>query len=526
MGIYINPENSSFKKALSSQIYIDKTGMLEYTNSVLDTEQCYMCISRPRRFGKSVDAGMLTAYYSCGCVSDKLFENLEISQKSDYKRHLNQYNVLHIDIAYFRTQVEQAKDTINLIQQSVIEELKEVFPHCLSDEDKKLPHALFKINKITKASFIVIIDEWDALFREDKKDFKTQQDYISFLRGLFKGEPAKATIKLAYLTGILPIKKYGTQSAMNNFREFTMLNPKILSKYVGFTENEVFELCQEYRMDFSEAKRWYDGYSFRNVEHIYNPNSIVNAMLDGEFDNYWSHTETYESLKNFISMNYDGLKEAIVQMISGCRYKVNSEKFQNDMTSFQGKDDILTLLIHLGYLAYDYSRQEAYIPNEEVKSEFKNAIEGSGWKNVIETLDFSNELLEATWRGDEIAVAKGIEKVHMDYISILQYNDENSLSCVIALAYYNAVNDYTMLRELPTGSGYADIVFLPRKYSDKPAMIVELKWNQSAMSAIDQIKNKKYNNALEEYHGNLLLVGISYDKKSKKHSCRIEKWEK
>jgi hypothetical protein len=343
---------------------------------------------------------------------------------------------------------------------------------------------------------------------------------------LFKDAKSKQFLKLAYLTGILPIKKYNTQSALNNFDEFTMTNPLVFSEYVGFTENEVQGLCEKYQMDFEEMKHWYDGYSFKRTGHIYNPSSVVKAMNFGECNNYWTRTETYESLRSYITMNYDGLKDAIIQMIAGGRCKVNSDKFQNDMVSFRSKDDILTLLIHLGYLAYDDTKKEAYIPNEEVRGEFKNAIEDSGWDNVIQAIESSSKLLQATWQKDETAVAQGIEKVHMEQVSVLSYHDENSLSCVISLAYYYAVNEYTLIRELPTGKGYADVVFLPRKHSDKPAMIVELKYNQSATGAIQQIKDKQYMKVLEEYEGNLLLVGINYDKKSKEYQCKIEQVEK
>jgi hypothetical protein len=275
-------------------------------------------------------------------------------------------------------------------------------------------------------------------------------------------------------------------------------------------------------MDFEEAKRWYDGYQMGENLHIYNPKSVVDSIWRRKIEHYWTRTETYESLRNYISMNYDGLKDAIIQMLAGGRCRVRADQFQNDMVSFQSKDDILTLLIHLGYLAYDEKKGEVYIPNEEIRSEFKNAVEGNKWEYVIQAINDSDELLRATWEKKESVVAKGIEKVHQENISILQYNDENSLSCVISLAYYNAMNEYTLIRELPSGEGYADIVFLPRKYSEKPAMVIELKWNRSAESAIEQIKKKKYTGVLEEYRGNVLLVGINYDKKKKEHQCRIE----
>lgn len=368
MGSFVNRGNGSFTSARKSQIYIDKTEILNYTNSVMDTEQCHICVSRPRRFGKTLTAGMLTAYYSRGCDSEALFKDLAIADSPSFKDHLNQYDVIHLDIAYLLVQIKNPSKTISCLQEYVIEELKTIYPGILSDKDRMLPFALSKIHQAEGSKFMIIIDEWDAIFREDRYDINAQREYIELLRGLFKGEQSKDFVKLAYITGILPIKKYNSESALNNFDEFTMASPKRLAEYVGFTEAEVAGLCKEYDMDFSEAARWYDGYSFPRMKHVYNPNSIVKAMLSGEYDNYWTTTVTYESLKDYISMNFDGLKDCVVQMLAGGRCRVNTDTFENDMTSFKSRDDVLTVLIHLGYLAYDRDRKEAYVPNEEVRT--------------------------------------------------------------------------------------------------------------------------------------------------------------
>jgi hypothetical protein len=338
---------------------------------------------------------------------------------------------------------------------------------------------------------------------------------------MFKSAPSAAFVELAYLTGILPIKRYNSESALNNFREFTMTRPGKLAEYIGFTEDEVKTLCREYDMDFAETKQWYDGYSFPNIDHVYNPNAVVNAMLNGEFGSYWTDTASYTSLTDLIAMNFDGLKDSILQMLTGERVSVNVKSFQNDMTTFRKRDDVLTLLIHLGYLAYDRSGK-AYIPNEEVKDSFYNAIQDTDWTPVLEACKASDALLKATINGDCDAVAAGIDAVHMANTSILNYNDENALACVITLAYYNAINEYTLHREMPAGKGYADIIFRPRKYSDCPAMVVELKMNQSAESALAQIKERRYVEALSDYDGKVLLVGVNYDRETKEHTCEIE----
>lgn len=526
MGIYVNRGNDSFARARKSRIYVDKTGLIEYTNGVVDTEQCHICNSRPRRFGKSMTAGMLAAYYMKGCDSRELFEGLEIAGKPSFEEHLNQYDVIHLDMAYLLVQNKSAVDTVAFMQKCVIDELRVIYPGILTDEDQALPFALSKINDAAGARFVIIIDEWDAIFRECETDKQGQQEYVRLLRGLFKGEQSKDFVVLAYITGILPIKRYNSESALNNFREFTMLNPKGLSEYIGFTEEEVRSLCETYHMDFQETARWYDGYSFRKLKHVYNPNSVVNAMLDGEYDSYWSNTVSYGSLKEYICLNFEGLRDLVIQMFAGARCTVDINTFQNDMTSFKSRDDVLTALIHLGYLAYDADTREAYVPNEEVRAAFERAVRDTGWDPVVQAIRDSDSLLRATWNRDADAVAEGIDKVHMGNTSILQYNNENALSCVITLAYYNAANEYTLIREMPSGKGYADIVFLPRRYSTKPALVVELKYDQSAESAVAQIKDRRYPEALREYQGNILLVGISYNKEDKKHECTIEEWDK
>lgn len=348
-----------------------------------------------------------------------------------------------------------------------------------------------------------------------------QKEYLQLLRGMFKSSLTDKMIEAAYMTGILPIKKYGTQSALTDFREYSMIQPKKLAEYVGFTEREVQSLCRQYHMDFEDLKNWYDGYSFSREKSVYSPNSVIQAIQNEELGDYWTETETYESLKYYIGLNEDGLKDAVITMLGGESCRINTRTFQNDMSSIHGKDE----LIHLGYLAYDSYKKEVYIPNQEVADEFKNAVENSGWEGISSTLQKSEALLEATLRRDEELVARGIDEVHMANTSVLAYNNENALSCVITIAYYTAQKDYDLIREFPAGKGFADIVFLPKKHTDKPALLVELKWDKTSMGAIEQIIDKKYSGVLKEYQGNLLLVGINYNKKDKKHECTIKSLE-
>lgn len=524
MGRFLNPDNSAFQTAINSEIYVDKTELLEYTNKVINTKQAFICNSRPRRFGKSITADMLTAYYSKGCDSEKMFSNYNIAKSQNFKMYLNKFDVIHIDVQWC---IEPAKDINNIvpfIEKNVIYELKQVYSDINLDENNSLAYAMSTINSVTGNKFIVIIDEWDVLIRDEANNIEIQRQYINFLRGLFKGTEPTKYISLAYITGILPIKKIKTQSALNNFDEFTMLTPRIFAKYIGFTEEEVKKLCDKYNRDYTEVKRWYNGYTLSDYQ-VYNPKAVINVMLWGEFQSYWSQTGTYESIRPFINMNFDGLKTAILEMLSGDNVKVKTTTFQNDMTTFKSKNDVLTLLIHLGYLAYNQKNQTAYIPNEEIRMEFIDAVEENKWNELLEFEKQSNELLNATLDMESDKVAEYIDKIHMQYASSIQYNNENSLSSVLAISYLSAMQFYFKpIRELPTGRGFADFVFLPKTeyINEYPALIVELKWNKDANTAIKQIEDKKYPESLLQYTGDILLVGINYDKKSKLHECKIQ----
>lgn len=522
MGRYLNLGNDGFR-SIRKGLYVDKSMLIDYVNHTLGTKDKLNCISRPRRFGKSYATQMLCAYYDQSCDSKDLFESLKIADTKEYLVHLNRYPVIYLDITWFISTAERIEDVVVYLQKEVIQELIETYPD-VTQERRSLPIALSDISSKIGEKFIIIIDEWDALFREAQDNFEIQKEYLQLLRGMFKSSITDKMIESAYMTGILPIKKYGTQSALTDFREYTMIHPQSLAEYVGFTEDEVKKLCEEYGLSYSEAKKWYDGYSLGSDYSIYSPNSIIQAVKNRDFGDYWTETETYESLKLYIEMNMDGLKEAIISMLSGMRCRINTRTFQNDMLNIKSKDDVLTLLVHLGYLAYDGKRKEVYIPNQEVADEFKNAVESCEWEGVSAALSASEKLLEATIRGDEDTVARELDKIHMENTSILSYNNELSLSCIIAIAYYTAKKEYTLVRELPSGKGFADIAFIPRRKSEKPALIVELKWNRSAEGAIHQICEKQYVGILEEYMDNLLMVGINYSKNTKKHECIIEKY--
>ncbi len=524
MGIYLNPGNRGFWESVHSRIYVDKTNLIACTNALMNTQEKYLCVSRPRRFGKTMALEMLAAYYSRGCDSVELFKGCKIEKHDTFQEHLNKYDVIFLNMQQFLIEAEPGKTT-EYLEKEVVDELKKEYRELLKKSDIGLAAALRRIYVETDRQFIFLIDEWDSFMRERQESEEQQKQYLDFLRNLLKDQPYVA---LAYMTGILSVKKYGVHSALNMFKEYSMTNQRQLEEYTGFTDDEVKELCDRYDMNFLENSSWYDWYLFKRFKHIYNPKSVVEAMTDQDFSNYWTSTETYDALKIYMDMDFDGLRSDVVQMLGGGHVRVNTRSFQNDMRNFRTKDDVLTLLIHLGYLGYDSLKREAFIPNKEITEEFENAMSVGGWSEVMKVLNASEKLLENTLNGDEEGVARGLDIAHMEISSILTYNDENSLGAAIGLAYYSARKDYRLIRELPTGRGFADVVFLPLPFVNKPALVVELKYDKSAYAAIQQIKDRQYTRALEGYVGEILLVGINYDreKKDKHHSCVIERLEK
>ena len=404
MGTYFNPSNGSFTCDKNSRIYIDKTGLLEYLNRVINTNEKYIAVSHARRFGKSHAAGMIDAYYSRGCDSYELFQDTEIATKDSFQKYLNQYNVIHLDISSFW---DTYKDNIvEKIQEYIVEELKEVYGEQI-DDTKMISSILMSVYKITNIPFVIIIDEWDCVIRNSGNEALVHK-YLQFLHSLFKSEESKSFLALAYITGILPIKKIKDESALNNFDEYTMLKSKPITKYFGFTEEEVKELCTKYDMDFETTKVWYNGYLIDGI-HMYNPNSVSFAMKKQDFDSYWKNTSSFESINTFITMNYEGLKDDVLTMLSGGKVRLNVNTFQNDLSKVASKDDALTALVHLGYLGYDAERKSAYIPNFEVASAFELALQKGSWNEVAKSIAKCDELLDATIDGDAQKVAEIME---------------------------------------------------------------------------------------------------------------------
>lgn len=525
MGTYLNLGNSGFQSVRNSE-YVDKSELISIVNSTINTEQRCSCVTRCRRFGKSVAAKMLCAYYDQSCDSRHLFEDLEIAKDPQFEKFLNKFPVIYLDITNFTSRDIAIHDIVPLIQKELKGEILSLYPEVKVGDTDDLMSVLTKVADHYGIQFIMIIDEWDAICREAGEHKDVMDTYVNLLRRLFKGSNTTQVFAAVYMTGILPIKKYNTQSALNSFMEYSMVEPMNMGLYFGFTRDEVRALASKHGMDFDELEKWYDGYQIGEERSMFNPNSVMMAIRGHRCRSFWASTGAYDAVASYIKLNFGGLKDDIIFMLSGGRCKVNPTKFQNDMSIITSRDDVLTVLIHLGYLSYDWRKSMCYIPNREVAGEMVNAIEANNWQPVVRALEDSERLLQATLEGDEEAVASGIDKVHDDNTSILSYNDENSLACVLSIAYYYARNDYVVHRELATGKGFADLVLIPRKNVESPAVILELKYNKDADSAIEQIKRRQYPAKVEQYANNLLLVGINYDKQTKQHTCRIESTRK
>ncbi|KAK8847280.1 hypothetical protein M9Y10_019867 [Tritrichomonas musculus] len=531
---YYNPEDLFFAKFSKEKLFVDKTKMINIINeNFFEKDKRYLCVSRPRRFGKSYAAQMLCAYYSKGNDNKEIFQNLEVAQNPSWKNNINKYNVIFMDILQMVCKVKSqfsSGEQINIvhyIQSLVLNEIINVFPF-IDIKNETLSSALEKIHNKTGQKFVIIIDEWDYILNNFPNNQVLLNDYATFIESMFKGIQTTNYISLAYLTGILPIKCHNLLSSYNNFLEFSMFTPYPFEECFGFTQDEVKKLCAGKSQNFESVEKFYDGYIFNGI-HIFNPNSVICSIICNNCQSYWSRTGSYEKLADYINLNFDGLQDTIIQLLSESHYPLISSQYKSNINDFVDKEDVLIYLVHIGYLAYDNTSNKVFIPNLELFLEFDRAIrsiKNQNWANVIYALNRSEKLLDDTINGREKEVAEGIDKVHTDNVSILSYNNELSLSCVISLAYYSAIKYYSIIREFPLGKGFADVTFLPRKNVNQPAILIELKWNKSEFGAIKQIESKKYHGSLSNITDNdVILVGINYNKNDKTYTCQIRKYD-
>jgi len=525
MGLYLNPNADAFQMGLNTEIYVDKSLVLSELNKLVGSQGNFVCISRPRRFGKSMAGNMISAYYSKGCDTREVFSQMKLGQVPSYDKYLNKLNVIKLDLnGWYQRAIQKNRKEHLLadIHATLLDEFKEAFPTLSFQEGDSLDQCILKVYAKTGEKFVIIIDEYDVLVREQVSQalFDT---YLSFLNGLFKDTTLRPAIALAYITGIIPIVRDKIQSKLNEFNEYTMIDAGQFASHIGFTEEETKELCEQYGCDFAEFQRWYDGYKLSEEVSLLNPKSVTSSISRKRMGSYWSATGSFEALKDYIMMDFAGIKQDVIKMISGESVPVNVTKFQNTLQSITNKDNAFTYLIHLGYLSYNYEEQTCSIPNEEVRLEWVNAIDDEeNYAPIMDLIKTSKKLLDATIQGNEEAVARALDAAHTEVTNPLTYNDEHCFQSAICLAYFYANTRYTLVKELPTGKGYADLVLIPY-LPNIPAMVIELKHNKSAESALQQIKEKNYCQALNNYKGDLLFVGISYDEKTKEHRCKIER---
>ena len=530
MGIYVNPDETLLRRAINSRVYVDKSMILHELNQLLNTEDRFVCVARPRRFGKSMAGNMISAYYSKGADARQLFQKLKIAQMPDFETNLNVFNVIKFDVNGFYSNSNHNEDIVPLFTQRIREELMEEYPECGIKESDPLDRCIQRIFSKTRKQFVIILDEYDVLVREQVKS-SIFEPYLSFLNGMFKNADLAPALALVYVTGVLPIVRDKVQSKLNLFREYTMTESKQLTEFVGFTDEETQRLCGQFDLEFEDCRRWYDGYMMndgyhKKSYHLYCPNSVVEAIACGKIGSYWTKTGSYDSIRIYISMNFEGITDDVKIMIAGGYVDVDVDAYLNTMTDFHSKDAVFAYLIHLGYLAYDSQTKRCYIPNNEIRSEWILAVKtDTSYAEAIRVVNNSKVLLDKTLAGNAEAVASALSAAHEQFMSRQRYNHEACLQCAIRFAYFYATSRYTIINELPAGKGYADVVFIPY-VPNVPAMIVELKRNQTTGAALQQIESKRYFDVMDKYQGDLLLVAVNYDEKTNAHTCEIRRFEK
>lgn len=503
-----------FHTMVHDKFYVDKTGIIEIINERIDTMNRYVCITKPRRFGKTSILNMLGAYYCKAYDTAALFDRLIISKSQSYEDHLNQYNVIHLCLNCLSDRGNTYEDYISLIKKSLKCDISEAYPELANREFDNIADMF----SATGDRFIFMIDEWDYIFSHELYA-EHHGEFLEFLRNLLKDQPYVA---LAYMTGVLPVKKYSTGSALNMFKEYTMLRDPVFEEYFGFTEREVLSLCERQEaLTMEEVNDWYNGYQTKNGARLYNPRSVVCALEDGTCQSYWTRTGKMDEALFFLKYNIGDVREDVVKMVNDIPVRIDiEEEYSAGQESPKNREEIYAAMIVYGLLSYHDGSLK--IPNRELMFEFQKALKDDDFGYVAELVRNSNEVLNATLDKKGDVVASFLHNIHNSELPILKYNDENSLSCVVTLAYLSARNKYRVEREEKSGKGFADFIFHPMR-KNLPGIILELKANDTPKAAIEQIKNREYCEKLrKEKVESILAVGLSYDTDKKEHQCVIE----
>ena len=517
LSLYLNTNKpfENYKNLYRSKYFVDKSAMIEKLSEVIETSDKYICVTRPRRFGKSSVTDMIGAYYSKAINSREIFDELNISKTQDYEKHLNKFNVINISFNSISDYGNTYDDYIKMIRDTIKKDISSKYCNIRPNEYFNISSMLYD----TKDKFIFIFDEWDYIFTNNLFE-ENQNDFLEFLRNLLKDQPYVA---LAYMTGVLPIKKYSSASALNMFDEFTFLKDRTFDQYFGFIQEEVVKLCDKNKnISFKQLEGWYNGYQTATGVKVYNPRSVVKALQNSFCESYWTNTGAMDEVAEYLRYNTLDIRDDVIEMVAGEEIDiVINEDFRAGQGIPRNKEEIYSAMIVLGFLSYHdgYLR----IPNKELMREFEKALRDESFGYVAEIIENSKKMLKATINGDTETIVSILHDIHNSEIPILQYNDENSLSCVLTLAYLSARDIYRVEREEKTGKGYADFTFHPRRKNDVP-FIVELKKDELPEVAIKQIKDKEYVQKLRQKDNSkkILAVAICYDSNSKEHRCKIE----
>lgn len=535
MGIYVNSKNAYalYKKETAKPYFVDKTVLLKELFPLVEEGSHYLCITRPRRFGKTVMANMVASFFSKGHRANDVFQNLQIYQDKDYEKYLNKYTVIHIMFNDLPRNCNSYKQYIDRIEETLIRDLKKEYPDMPIDDQNAVWDTLLEIYAEKQdINIVFVFDEWDFIFHQK---FVTEDDklsYLQFLRNLLKDRPY---IALVYMTGILPIAKYSSGSELNMFAEFTMTTEQRFSEYFGFTDEEVdglylryIENCASTKMvTRDDLREWYDGYHTRKGERLYNPRSIVLSLSNNNTGNYWTSSGPYDEIFYYIENNIADVREDLALMVSGIPVPAKIQEYAATSMNLQTRDEIFSAMVVYGFLTYENGK--VMIPNKELMDKFADMLKKEASLGYVYRLaKESDRMLRATLAGDTETMAEILELAHDTEIPLLSYNDETELTAVVNLVYLSARDNYRVEREDKSGVGYVDFIFYPVN-RDADGIILELKVDHSPDEAIRQIKDKKYilrfTGKLGEERkcaGRILAVGISYNKKQKKHACKVE----
>jgi len=534
MGIYLNSEDAYtlYKSESVKPFFVDKSEMLEELFPLVDEGSHFICITRPRRFGKTITANMIGAFFSCAHDADDIFSSLKIADRPGYREHLNRYDVIYIDFSEMDDECRSYTSYIRNIKSLLQEDLHGMYPQITFRSGGSVAEDLKRIYLQTHRKFLFVLDEWDCVFHTPFFKEKDKQSYLRFLRSLLKG---KTYVSLAYMTGILPISKYSSGSELNMFLEYTMAAEEKYSAYFGFTEDEVDGLYEKYLartnppgFSRAELRDWYNGYHTMQGRRVYNPRSVVASLTNNNLGNYWTSSGPYDEIFYYIEKNTADVRDDLVLMISGISVPAQIREYAATSMNLSTKDEIFSAMVVYGFLSCENGRVS--IPNRELMDRFTDMLQKEpSLGYVYQLARASDKMLKATLAGDTDTMLAILEYAHNTESPLLRYNNEAELTALVNLVYLSARDSYRVERESRAGIGYADFIFYPKRNPADDCIILELKVDSTPEKAIQQIKDRQY--ALQflpqpgnspVYTGRILAVGISYSRKKKKHSCKVE----